>query len=196
MSEAQKAPEPIKKNVLGDLPVPADLVPASHFMSIAPSKSLSIDQKDIPVEATLESLPRKPYWAGVTSDAPFHSVQIAHTTLQRVSYNLVNGQPANPKLGMLVKLDETQLKKIIEESKKVAWRKREIKKKVGKEIRTETVYDRIDLRSVNEVLLRGDKLTAHYIYIAPMEAGQRIPVGVMDEEGRPLPTPAPLIKVA
>jgi hypothetical protein len=162
-------------------------------MASLPGKPVSIDKRDVPVETTLDKLPKKPYWIGACSNAPFHSCLVGGIAFQRSSFSLVNGAPANPKIGSLIQLSDEQLRKVKEDSLKVAWRKNEIRKKVGKEIKVEVTWDRVDLRRASESLLPGDKLTAHYIFINELERGQKIPIGVMDEEGKPLPSPKPLI---
>jgi hypothetical protein len=160
---------------------------------VTPGRPLSIDKKDVPAETTLDRLPRKPYWIGRCNGAPFHSVHVGSIVFPGHSFSIINGSPANQKIGALVQLTDDQVKKIKEESMKVAWRKTVIRKKVGREVKTEIAFDRVDLRSVNEVLMPGDKLTAHFVFVVALDPGQKIPLGTVDDEGKPLPTPQPLI---
>lgn len=166
------------------------------FVPVTPVtvKPITIDAKDVPKETTQDKLPTKPYWGGVKPGAPFDSVTIGHITFQKTSFNLVGGVPANPKIGMLMNLTEEQLKKIVKQSQEVAWRRLVTTRKVGKEVKTITNWERVDLRSVNERLMPGDKLTAHFAFLAELPRGGKPPVGVIDEDGNPLSSPDPLIK--
>lgn len=185
--ETPKAPAPFSGPV----------VPSVQTFAPAPVsvKSLSIDPKDIPKETTEENIPTKPYWGGVKAGAPFDNITIGHITFQKTSFNLVGGVAANPKIGMLMHLTTEQKDKILKQSMEIAWRKKVIVRKIGKEVKTIIDYDRVDLRSMSERLMPGDKLTAHYVFLAEMQRGQKVPVGVIDEDGQPLPSPDPLITI-
>lgn len=187
-----------KRNALGDSPAPAEAIPQpqSGYIAAVPDKALSIDPASIPKEATQEQAARKPYWIGRCVGAPFHSVHVASIAFQTTSFSIVNGAPANQKIGSLIHLTDEEVKKVMEDSMRVAWRKNVVKKKVGREVRSEIIWERIDLRRANEALLPGDKLTAHFIFMVKLEPGQKIPLGVVDDEGNPLPTPKPLIVAA
>lgn len=174
-------------------PMPSNLEVGASTLTEFTCKAVRIPAAEVPKETTLEQLPRKPYWCGVVANAPFHGQMVGGLKFQKHTHALVNGQPANAKIGSLLQLSDEAVKKIVAASKRVAWRKRVVTKKMGKEVKTEIAWDRIDLDRAEERLLPGDKLTAHYIFIAALDRGQRIPLGVRDEDGKPLPCPKTLI---
>jgi hypothetical protein len=148
----------------------------------------------IPVALTKAQLPKQEYWAGTCKNPCFHATRIAGWEFPEYSFDNPPGRgPSNHKLGTKLMLTEDEVKLILLKSVQVGWRHNIVEKrdKKGKKVVVGDTWKPVHY-DAGEPALAGDKLTAHFVYLRKLKPGQKIPIGLFDSEGDPLPRPAPL----
>lgn len=170
---------------------PSDLVVER---AAPPGEKLTLPEALVPKVVDQSDLPRKPYWVGTCHGAPFHSTRIAGIEFPKHSFeNIANVGPSNHKLGTLLMLTDQQIEEVMKKSVMTGWR-RNIVEKRGKDGKKRVISD--TWKSVhydaNNPPIANDRLTANFVYMRKLKIGQRIPIGVKDENGDDFKTPDPL----
>ena len=158
---------------------------------------ISLPPELVPIAVTKEQMPRQPYWVGTCKNPCFHATRIAGFEFPGSSFENPPGKgPSNHKLGTMLMLTKDEELMIVAKSVSVGWRHKFIQKKVGvgKNAKLLTVVDKWEPvhYDAGNPPIPGDTLTADYVFMRKLKPGQRIPLGLIDSDGEPLPTPQPL----
>lgn len=168
---------------------------ASVMARFSEAVGLKVPASQVPKYATNADVKTKRYHVGCIKGSPFNCMRILNREFPYMTGDITRNPNAPEstrqmeKLGCEMELADDELALLLKASTMRGWR-------YHGEPGGENVSSRwqcLRLGEPNVYFRPGDKLDAHFVYIVPMAEGERLYPGVMDNDGRDLPTPAPLL---
>lgn len=162
------------------------------------ASGLKVDAADVPKFTMGKDVKMKRYHVGCVKDAPFNQMMILNrefpymTGTTMPNPNAPDSSRMIEQLGCIMELADDEVDAIKKASTRRGWRYHG-KPPAHEDVVASSRWQCLRLGEPGVYFRPGDKLDAHFCYIVPLEEGQTIYPGVVDNQGKDIPTPAPLL---